>query len=148
MKIFCTRIIYLLLEGHLAQVENGGGQLEGVLLLSQGEAQGVEGLVSELQLLSVVNGVHLDFPLGAEEVVVGVGAHLDELLQPGHGPLLHQLEEDVVAPLVGLLVGHTGLLQQVDVNEATSKLAHVVEVDTDELSLEGKCYSKDRLNIK
>ena len=43
--------IHLLLECHLAQVEDGGGQFKGVLLLSQGEAQGVEGLVSELQLL-------------------------------------------------------------------------------------------------
>ena len=40
----------------------------------------------------------------------------------------------MVAALVGLLVGHTGLLEQVDVNEATSKFAHVVEINSDELS--------------
>ena len=70
----------LLLESHLTEMEDGGGQLESILLLSQGEAQGVEGLVSELQLLLVVNGVDLDLSLGAEEVVIGVSGHFDKLL--------------------------------------------------------------------
>ena len=83
----------------------------------------------------VINGVHLDFPLRAEEVVVRIGGHLADLLQPGDRSLLHQLEEDVVASLVGLLVGHAGLLQQVDVNETSGQLSHMIEVDTDELSL-------------
>ena len=42
---------------------------------------------------------------------------------------LDELEEDVVATLVGLLVGHTGLLEEVDVDETTGKFAHVVEID-------------------
>ena len=84
----------------------------------------------------VINGVHLDFPLRAEEVVVGVGRHAADLLEPGDRPLLHQLEEDVVTSLIGLLVSHAGLLQQVDVNETSSQLSHVIEVDTDELSLQ------------
>ena len=49
-------------------------------------------------------------------------------------PRLNKLEEDVVAALVGLLVSHTGFLEQIDVNEATSQLSHVVEVDPDELT--------------
>ena len=44
-------------------------------------------------------------------------------------PRLDKLEEDVVAALVGLLVGHTGLLEEVDVDETTGKFAHVVEID-------------------
>ena len=40
----------------------------------------------------------------------------------------------MVATLVGLLVSHTGLLEQIDVNEATSQFSHVVEVDPDELT--------------
>ena len=52
-------------------------------------------------------------------------------------PRLDKLEEDVVAALVGLLVSHPGLLKQIDVNEATSQLSHVVEVDPDELSEPG-----------
>ena len=43
----------------------------------------------------------------------------------------------MVAALVGLLVSHTGLLKQIDVNEATSQLSHVVEVDPDELTEPG-----------
>ena len=43
---------------------------------------------------------------------------------------LDELEKDVVAALVGLLVGHTGLLEEVDVDETTGKFAHVVEIDT------------------
>ena len=42
----------------------------------------------------------------SQEVVVGVGGHEDELLQAVDDARLDQLEEDVVAPLVGLLVGH------------------------------------------
>ena len=42
---------------------------------------------------------------------------------------LDELEKDVVAALVGLLVGHTGLLKEVDVDETTGKFAHVVEID-------------------
>ena len=34
----------------------------------------------------------------SQEVVVGVGAHEDEILETLHNALLNQLEEDVVAP--------------------------------------------------
>ena len=51
-----------------------------------------------------------------------------------HNARLDKLEEDVIAALVGLLVSHTRLLKQIDVNEATSQFAHVVEVDPDELA--------------
>jgi hypothetical protein len=44
----------------------------------------------------------------------------------------------MVASLIGLLISHTGLLQQVDINEATSQLAHVVEIDADEFSLHSR----------
>ena len=55
-----------------------------------------------------------------------------------HNARLDKLEEDVITSLVGLLVSHTGLLKQVDVNEATSQLSHVVEVDPDELTEPGR----------
>ena len=53
----------LLLERHLSEVGDGCSQLEGIRLLLGAEAEGVEGNVSELQLLSVVDGVDLDFSL-------------------------------------------------------------------------------------
>ena len=83
----------------------------------------------------VINRLHLHFSLGAEEVIVGISGHAAHLLQTIDWPLLHQLEEDVVAPLVGLLVSHAGLLQQVNVNETSGQFSHMIEVDTDELSL-------------
>ena len=51
--------------------------------------------------------------------------------------LCTHLVEDMVAPLVVLLVGDAGLFEQVEVDEAAGQLAHVVEVDPDELALKG-----------
>ena len=53
----------------------------------------------------------------------------------------------MVAALVGLLVSHTGLLEQIHVNEATSQLSHVVEVDPDELSKPGRVVVPDGFGI-
>ena len=53
----------LLLEGHLTEMSDGCCELEGILLLLGAEAKGVEGHVSELQLLSIINGVNLDLSL-------------------------------------------------------------------------------------
>ena len=53
----------LLLEGHLTEMSDGCCELEGILLLFGAEAKGVEGHVSELQLLSIINGVNLDLSL-------------------------------------------------------------------------------------
>ena len=53
----------LLLEGHLTEMSDGSCELEGILLLLKAEAKGVEGHVSELQLLSIINGVNLDLSL-------------------------------------------------------------------------------------
>ena len=41
-----------------------------------------------------------------QEVVIGVSAHKHKVLQTLHNAFLDELEEDVVAALVGLLVGH------------------------------------------
>ena len=49
---------------------------------------------------------HVEDEKYSQEVVVGVGGHEDELLQVVDDTRLDQLEEDVVAALVGLLVGH------------------------------------------
>ena len=53
----------------------------------------------------------------------------------------------MVAALVGLLVGHPRLLQEVDVNEATSQFSQVVEVDPDELSKAGRVVVPDGFGI-
>ena len=106
----------LLLEGHLTKMSDGCCELEGVVLLLGAEAEGVEGHISELQLLSIINGVNLDLSLRkaakrvlgieelrieregvSQEVVVGVGAHEHEILEALHNALLNQLEENVVA---------------------------------------------------
>ena len=87
-----------------------------------------EKLQQKIILLSVIGVKSL------QEVVIGVRCHEDEILQAINDSRFNKLEEDVVAALVGLLVSHTGLLKQIDVNEATSQFAHVVEVDPDELA--------------
>ena len=46
----------------------------------------------------------------------------------------HEVVEGVVATLKGLLVGETGLLEQVDHHVSSGQLSGGVEVDTDELS--------------
>ena len=111
----------------------------------EAEAKRVKGHISELQLLCIVDGIDFDFALreaaiscfstlwkanvrSLQEVVIGVSAHEHKVLQTVDDTFLDELEEDVVAALVWLLVGHTGLLEEVDVNVATSQLSHMVEV--------------------
>ena len=72
-----------------------------------------------------------------QEVVIGVSAHQHKVLQTLHNAFLNKLEEDVVAALVRLLVSHPRFLKQVDVNEASGQLSHVVEVDPDEFTKPG-----------
>ena len=62
-------------------------------------------------------------------------------------PGLDQLEEDVIAALVRLLVGHPGFLQEIDVNEAAGEFAHVVEVDPDELAKPRRVVVSDGFGI-
>ena len=64
-----------------------------------------------------------------------------------HNSLFNQLKEDVVASLVGLLVSHPRFLEQVDVDVAASQLAHVVEVDPDELSEPGRVVVPDGFGV-
>ena len=49
----------------------------------------------------------------------------------------HEVVEGVVTTLKGLLVGETGLLEQVDNHVGSRQLSRGVEVDTDELSESG-----------
>merc|ERR1719391_548231 len=137
----------LLLEGHLSEMGNRGCKLEGVVFFLSAEAEGVKSNIRELQFLGIVDGVYLDLSLREEEVVIGVRCHEDQILQTIHDSRLDKLEEDVVAALVGLLVSHTGLLKQIDVNEATGQLSHVVEVDPDELTEPGGVVIPDGLGI-
>ena len=53
----------------------------------------------------------------------------------------------MVAALVRLLVSHPRFLKQVDVNEASGQLSHVVEVDPDELSKPGRVVVPDGFGI-
>ena len=83
--------------------------------------------------------------LGWEEVVVDVVGEAGHLLEPGAGAVLEHLVEDVVAPLVVLLVGDAGLLEQVEVDEAAGQLTHVVEVDADELALGRRIIEQEKI---
>ena len=129
----------LLLELHLPQVHHCRHQLVDVSLLDLGEAKDVESFVHKSHVLFVVDGVHGDLPLNedseeddtledgdnlADEVVVPHvvteaavfldGADLIGPDQDNHADVdnldSHDVVEDVVAALYGLLVGDPGLL--------------------------------------
>ena len=101
-----------------------------------GEAENVEGLISKLHVFLVVDGGHGEFALGHEPVVLDVVAQQALLLQVGDS-VRHDVVEGVVATLQRLLVGETGLLEQVDNHVGSGQLTGGVEVDTDELSKPG-----------
>ena len=102
--------------------------------------QDVEGVVSELQVLVVIDGRDGGLALADIMVVVDVVGKATGLLQIRHR-LLHQLIEDVVGPLHVLLEGDARLLQQVGLDVAARQLASGVEVDADEFALIG--FSND-----
>ncbi len=96
--------------------------------------QDVEGVVSELQVLVVIDGRDGGLALADVVVVVDVVGEATGLLKIRHR-LLHQLIEDVVGPLDVLLEGDARLLQQVGLDVAAGQLAGGVEVDADEFAL-------------
>ena len=77
----------------------------------------------------------LRFYLRSKEVVIDIIREKTKVLKSGNRPFFHQLEEDVIAAFVILLICYTRFLEQVDINETSSELAKLVEVDPDELSL-------------
>merc|ERR1719300_1851281 len=110
-------------------------------LLLRVKAQDVEGVLGVEQLLIVVNGVDLGLTLGDIDVVVDVGRHealgTETSLADAVSVRLQQLVEDVVGPLDLLLLGDTGLLEQVGHDVTTAELATGGEVDTDEFTETG-----------
>ena len=59
----------------------------------------------------------------------------------------HDVVEGVVATLQRLLVGETGLLEQVDDHVSSRQLSGGVEVDTDELSKPGRVVVPHGLGV-
>merc|ERR1719209_958560 len=122
--------------GHVAHVHHASGVLEHFVLHLVGEAKNVKGLISKLHVLLVVDGGHSEFTLGHKPVVLDVIGQQALLLQVGN-LVRHEVVEGVVATLQRLLVGETGLLEQVDDHVGSRQLTGGVEVDTDELSEPG-----------
>merc|ERR1712012_213266 len=120
---------------------DGSGQHVARELLLDGEAQDVEGVLGVEKLLIVIDGVDLGLTLGDIDVVVDVGRHealgTETSLADAISIRLEQLVEDVVGPLDLLLLGDTGLLEQVGHDVTTAKLSAGGEVDTDELTEPG-----------
>merc|ERR1719393_51626 len=117
---------------------NTGSQHVAVELLLLCEAKDVEGVLGVEKLLVVVDGVDLGLALGHVDVVVDVSG--DEALGAETAGTdvvtvgLEQLVEDVVGPLDLLLLGDTGLLEQVGHDVTTAELSAGSEVDSDELT--------------
>merc|ERR1719403_543356 len=120
---------------------DGGGEHVARELLLRVKAQDVEGVLGVEQLLIVIDGVDLGLTLGDIDVVVDVGRHealgTETSLADAVSVRLEQLVEDVVGPLDLLLLGDTGLLEQVGHDVTTAELAAGGEVDTDEFTETG-----------
>merc|ERR1712012_368466 len=120
---------------------NTGSQHVAVELLLFGKAKDVEGVLGVEKFLVIVDGVDLGLALGHVDVVVDVSG--DEALgaETARADVvtigLEQLVEDMVGPLHLLLLGDTGLLEQVGHDVTTAELAAGGEVDTDELTEPG-----------
>merc|ERR1712012_1052831 len=120
---------------------NTGSQHVAVELLLLCEAKDVEGVLGVEKFLVIVDGVDLGLSLGHVDVVVDVSG--DEALGAETAGAdvvaigLEQLVENVVGPLDLLLLGDTGLLEQVGHDVTTAELAAGGEVDTDELTEPG-----------
>merc|ERR1719210_1029337 len=117
---------------------DGGGEHVARELLLRVKAQDVEGVFGVEKLLIVINGVDLGLTLGDIDVVVDVGRHealgTETSLADAVSVRLEQLVEDMVGPLDLLLLGDTGLLEQVGHDVTTAELAAGGEVDTDEFT--------------
>merc|ERR1719189_2917254 len=122
--------------GHVAHVHHAGSVLEHIVLHLCGEAKNVKGLISKLHVLLVVNGGHGQLALGHIPVVLDVIGQQALLLQV-RNLVRHEVVEGVVATLQRLLVGETGLLEQVNDHVGSRQLSRGVEVDPDELSKPG-----------
>merc|ERR1719209_1800585 len=115
-------------------------KVAGELLLSA-KAQDVEGILGVEQLLIVINGVDLGLTLGDIDVVIDVSADkalgTETSFADAVSVRLEQLVEDMVGPLDLLLLGDSGLLEQVGHDVTTAELAAVGEVDTNEFTETG-----------
>merc|ERR1719193_454673 len=132
--------------GHVAHVHHAGSVLEHVILHGLVEAQNVKGFVSEHHVFLVVNGGHGQLALRHVPVVLDVVAQQALLLQVGN-KVGHEVVESMVATLQRLLVGETGLLEQVDDHVGSRQLSGGVEVDTNELSEPGRVVVPHGLGI-
>merc|ERR1712015_147358 len=132
--------------GHVAHVHHAGGVLEHVVLHLGGETKDVEGFVGKHHVLLVVNGGDGQLALGHVPVVQNVVGQ-EALGLKVRNMVGHEVVEGVVATLKGLLVGETGLLEQVDHHVGSRQLSRGVEVNTDELSESGGVVVPDGLGV-
>ena len=132
--------------GHISHVHHASCVPEHIILHLRGEAKNVKGLVSKLHVLLVVNGGHGQLALGHEPVVLDVVGQQALLLQVRNS-VGHEVVEGVVATLQRLLVGETGLLEQIDDHVGSGQLTGGVEVDTNELSEPGGVVVPNGLGV-
>merc|ERR1719232_375743 len=121
-----------------------------VPLLLFSKSKNIEGVLSVLKLLIVINGINLSLTLGHIDVVIDVireAALLLHALTNSITILLDELVEDVVGSLNLLLLSDTRLLKQIGDNVATSQLTRGSEMDTDEFTKTGRVVVSGGLGI-
>ena len=110
------------------------------------ESEDVKRFVGKLHVLPVIDGGHGELSLRDKPIVENVIAEMALLFQ-----ILDFIRHDVikrmVAALQRLLVGETGLLEQVDDHVGSGQLTGGVEVDTDELSEPGRVVVPHGLGV-
>ena len=128
------------LELHTTKGHDSSSQHVAIPLLLLSKAKNIEGILSVLQLLVVINGVNFGLALAYVDVVIDVSTEATlgpQTLTNTISIWLDQLVEDMVRPLNSLLLGDTRLLKKIGDNVATTELARAGEVNPDELTKPG-----------
>jgi len=139
------------LELNTTESHDSSSQHVAVKLLLLSKSKHIEGILSVLKFLIVINGVNLDLTLADVVVVVDVRGQLafgtKTSIADTLSKFLDELVEDMVGSLNLLLLSNTRLLKKIGHNVATSKLTRGGEMDTDEFTETGGVVVSGGLGI-
>jgi len=136
----------LLLELSVSRVHKRGSDLVDTSLFFLRETKNVEGLVSGIKFLAIVNRFDLDLSKRAPLVIVRVGRDHTHLVDLGLVTSEH-LVENMEATFGLELEGNSRLFQKVSVDITGGELASDLEVNTDEFTESRRVIVTDGLGV-
>merc|ERR1719490_260846 len=136
LAFFMVGSISVSLHLMMSHLKRRSKEAVAIPFLLVGESNDVKGSICHLQLFIVINRGDSDLTLGNIDVVIDIISQETFRLH-GRNMRLQQLVEDVVGPLNRLLLGNTGLFQQVGLNVTTAKLTSRSKVNLDEFTEPG-----------